>query len=49
MREGAVIALSAALEAYGSGEFDRILLVQYNEPAQQVYLEAASRLGITLY
>jgi O-acetyl-ADP-ribose deacetylase (regulator of RNase III) len=46
MREGAVIALSAAQEAAASGKFERILFVQYNAPAQQVYLEAAARLGI---
>jgi len=46
MREGAVIALTAAQEAAASGRFDRILFVQFNAPAQQVYLEAARRLGI---
>ena len=46
MREGAVIALSAAQEATRSGSFDRILFVQFNAPAQQAYLESAHRLGI---
>ncbi len=46
MRDGAVIALTAAQEAASSGSFDRILFVQFNTPAQQVYLEAAARLNI---
>jgi O-acetyl-ADP-ribose deacetylase (regulator of RNase III) len=48
MREGAVVALSEALEVAAVDGFERILFVQYNAPAQQVYLEAAKRLGITL-
>ena len=48
MREAAVIALSAAQTARASyPELERILFVQFSEPAQQVYLEAAVRLGIT--
>jgi O-acetyl-ADP-ribose deacetylase (regulator of RNase III) len=47
MREAAVIALSAAQTARASyPELERILFVQFNDPAQQVYLEAAVRLGI---
>ena len=47
MREAAVIALSAALTAIREyPELERIVFVQFNEPAQQVYLEAAARLGI---
>jgi O-acetyl-ADP-ribose deacetylase (regulator of RNase III) len=46
MRQGAVVALSEALEAAASGCFERILFVQFNAPAQQVYLEAAGRLGL---
>ena len=47
MREVAVIALSAAqaaIEEYP--ELERIIFVQFNAPAQQVYLEAAGLLGI---
>jgi O-acetyl-ADP-ribose deacetylase (regulator of RNase III) len=48
MREAAVIALSAAQTASASyPELERILFIQFNDPAQQVYLEAAVRLGIT--
>ena len=47
MREAAVIALSAAQKARESyPELERIVFVQFNEPAQQVYREAAARLGI---
>lgn len=47
MREAAVIALSAALEASRLyPELERIIFVQYNAGAQQVYREAASQLGI---
>jgi O-acetyl-ADP-ribose deacetylase (regulator of RNase III) len=47
MREAAGIALSAALEAVGLyPELERIVFVQFNAGAQQVYREAASRLGI---
>lgn len=47
MREAAVIALSAALAAIGRyPELERIIFVQFNEGAQQVYREAATRLGI---
>lgn len=48
MREAAVVAFSAALEAIGLyPELERIIFVQFNEGAQQVYREAATRLGIT--
>jgi O-acetyl-ADP-ribose deacetylase (regulator of RNase III) len=46
MREGAVIALSEAKEAAATCSFERILFVQYNAPAQQVYLDTAARLDI---
>jgi O-acetyl-ADP-ribose deacetylase (regulator of RNase III) len=46
MREGAVIALSEAKESAATGSFERILFVQYNAPAQQVYLDTAARLDI---
>jgi len=46
MREGALVALTAAEEAAGSGGFSRILLVQFNEQAQQVYREAAQQLQL---
>ncbi|MBK5273844.1 MAG: O-acetyl-ADP-ribose deacetylase [Desulfuromonadales bacterium] len=47
MREAAVIALSAAQEAMVSyPELERVVFVQFNAPAQQVYREAAERLGI---
>jgi O-acetyl-ADP-ribose deacetylase (regulator of RNase III) len=44
MREAAVIALSAAQEAIGLYPgLERIIFVQFNAPAQSVYLEAAER------
>jgi O-acetyl-ADP-ribose deacetylase (regulator of RNase III) len=47
MREAAVIALSAVREAIAAyPELERVILVQFGEEAQQVYLEAAARLGI---
>ena len=47
MREAAVIALSAAQAAIkGYPELERIIFVQFNAPAQQVYRETAARLGI---
>jgi O-acetyl-ADP-ribose deacetylase (regulator of RNase III) len=47
MREAALIALEASQEAIKSyPELERIIFVQYNEPAQQIYLETAARLGI---
>jgi O-acetyl-ADP-ribose deacetylase (regulator of RNase III) len=47
MREAALIALAAGLaarEAYPG--LERIVYVQFNAPAQQVYREAAEKLGI---
>lgn len=47
MREAAVVALSMARAAIkGYPELERIIFVQFNAPAQQVYREAAARLGI---
>jgi O-acetyl-ADP-ribose deacetylase (regulator of RNase III) len=47
MREAAVIALTAAMDAAARyPELERIIFVQYNVPAQQVYREAAAKLGI---
>jgi len=47
MREAAVIALSAARTARDSfPELERVIFVQFSEGAQQVYREAAARLGI---
>jgi O-acetyl-ADP-ribose deacetylase (regulator of RNase III) len=47
MRKAAVIALSAALDAREQfPELERIVFVQFNEAAQQVYCDAATRLGI---
>jgi O-acetyl-ADP-ribose deacetylase (regulator of RNase III) len=47
MREAAVIALSAAQAAIRDyPEMERIIFVQFNAPAQQVYMDAAGRLGI---
>jgi O-acetyl-ADP-ribose deacetylase (regulator of RNase III) len=47
MRESVVIALSAALAAREKyPELERIIFVQFNEGAQQVYRDAATRLGI---
>lgn len=47
MREAAVIALTAAQSASGSySDLERIIFVQFNAGAQQVYGETATRLGI---
>ncbi len=47
MAAAAEIALSAALAARDSNpDLERIVLVQYNEPALRVYREVATRLGI---
>jgi O-acetyl-ADP-ribose deacetylase len=47
MREAAIIALSAARTARDAyPELERIVFVQFSEPAQQVYRETAARLGI---
>ncbi|MDD2309243.1 MAG: O-acetyl-ADP-ribose deacetylase [Desulfuromonadaceae bacterium] len=45
--EAAVVALAAALEAINLyPELKRVVFVQFSEGAQQVYREAATRLGI---
>lgn len=47
MREAAVIALSAAQAAIRLyPELERVIFVQFNARAQQVYLDAAVRLGL---
>ncbi len=47
MREAAVIALTAAQAAIKRyPELERVVFVQFSAPAQQVYREAAARLGI---
>jgi len=47
MREAAVIALSAAQAAIREyPELERVVFVQFSDGAQQVYREAAIRLGI---
>jgi len=47
MREAAVIALTAAQSAVALyPDLERIVFVQFNAGAQQVYREAATRLGI---
>lgn len=49
MREAARTALSAAQAAIKVyPELERIIFVQFNDPAQQVYRETAARLGITV-
>lgn len=48
MREAAVVALSAARAAVNLyPELERIVFVQFNPAAQQVYRETAERLGIS--
>jgi O-acetyl-ADP-ribose deacetylase (regulator of RNase III) len=48
MREAATVALSAAETARTMyPELERIIFVQFNAGAQQVYREAAKRLGMT--
>jgi len=47
MRAAAEIALKAALAAIAENPvLERVVFVQFNDAAQQVYLEAAARLGI---
>ncbi|HCE69146.1 MAG TPA: O-acetyl-ADP-ribose deacetylase [Geobacter sp.] len=47
MRAAAEIALTAALAAIAENpELERVVFVQFNAAAQQVYREAAARLGI---
>jgi O-acetyl-ADP-ribose deacetylase (regulator of RNase III) len=47
MREAAVIALSAARAARAAyPELERVIFVQFSDGAQQVYREAAVKLGI---
>ena len=47
MREAVVIALAAAQNAIVLyPELERVIFVQFSEGAQQVYLEAAARMGI---
>lgn len=47
MREAAVIALTAAMTAIKAHpELERVIFVQFSDGAQQVYKEAAARLGI---
>lgn len=47
MRAAAEIALRAAMAAIRENPgLDRIVFVQFSEPAQQIYLETAVRLGI---
>jgi len=47
MREAAVVALSTAQAAIGKyPELERVVFAQFSEGAQQVYREAADRLGI---
>jgi O-acetyl-ADP-ribose deacetylase len=46
MREAARIALAEGKAAAASGDFERIIFVQFNDPAQQVYCDAARELGI---
>jgi O-acetyl-ADP-ribose deacetylase (regulator of RNase III) len=46
MRAGAVIALTAAKEAAESGTIERIIFVQFNAATQEVYKEAAQKLGL---
>jgi O-acetyl-ADP-ribose deacetylase (regulator of RNase III) len=49
MREAAVVALSGAQAAIREyPELERIIFVQYNAPAQQVYRETAEKLGIAV-
>ena len=48
MVQGAAIALQEAQAAAASGDFDRIILVQFNEPALACYQEVARQLGIPI-
>ena len=46
LRDAAMIALSAAKTAADSGDFERIVLVQFSQQALQVYRQAAQSQGI---
>jgi O-acetyl-ADP-ribose deacetylase (regulator of RNase III) len=43
MEKGAAIALEIADEEAASGCFDRIILVQFSEPAQQLYMKLQAK------
>jgi hypothetical protein len=46
MHYGAEIALRCAAEAQAGGAFSRIVLVQFNAQAQELYRNVAERIGI---
>jgi len=46
MLQGAAIALQEAQHAAATGDFDRIILVQYSEPALACFQTVARQLGI---
>lgn len=46
MRKGAAVALQEAQAAAQSGDFDRIILVQYSEPALACFCAVAEQLGV---
>jgi O-acetyl-ADP-ribose deacetylase len=46
MAQAARIALAEGKAAAATGDFERIMYVQFNQPAQQVYCDAARELGI---
>jgi O-acetyl-ADP-ribose deacetylase (regulator of RNase III) len=48
MAQAARIALAEGQAAAAIGDFERIIFVQFNQQAQQVYCEAARELGIAV-
>jgi len=49
MKLGAAIVLDAAHAEAGSGDFDRIILIQYNSPALECYQAVARQLAIPFH
>jgi O-acetyl-ADP-ribose deacetylase (regulator of RNase III) len=47
MPQAAAIALTCAQNAAGTGDFDRIILIQFSAPALRCHQTVAQRLGIT--
>ena len=49
MKQGAAVALEAAHAAALSGDFDRIIMIQYNSPALECYQAVARQLAIPFH
>lgn len=47
MQQGAAIALQESLKAAQTGDFDRIILIQYSEPTLACFQAVATQLGVS--